>query len=60
MIIVIISIDFVAIPAPVTQIQGELNLDNIEMQLSPAYVSIDSKGPRLYQNIECNNDSQGY
>ena len=49
------SIDAVMIP-PV-QLQRQLNVDNIQMQPSPAYVSIDKKSPRLYQNIESNNDN---
>ena len=52
------SIDAVTIP-PV-QLQRQLNVDNIQMQPSPAYVSIDKKSPRLYQNIDSNNDNQGY
>ena len=43
------SIDVVTIP-PV-HLQRQLNVDNIQMQISPAYVSIDKKSPRLYQNI---------
>ena len=44
------STDVVTIPAP-AQLQGQLNVDNIEMQSSPAYVSLDNKSPQLYQNI---------
>ena len=45
------SIDVVnAVPAP-APLQRQLNVDNIEMQPSPAYVSLDNKAPRLYQNI---------
>ena len=36
---------------PPAQLQRQLNVDNIQMQPSPAYVSIDNKSPRLYQNI---------
>ena len=36
---------------PPAQLQRQLNMDNIQMQPSPAYVSIDNKSPRLYQNI---------
>ena len=42
-------IDAVAIP-PI-QLQGQINVDNIQMQPSPAYASIDSKSTQLYQNI---------
>ena len=45
---------------PTVQLQRQLNVDNIQMQPSPAYVSIDKKSPRLYQNIDSNNDNQGY
>ena len=45
---------------PPVQLQRQLNVDNILMQSSPAYVSIDKKSPQLYQNIESNNDNQGY
>ena len=43
------SIDVVTIP-PV-HLHRQLNVDNIQMQPSPAYVSIDKKSPQLYQNI---------
>ena len=43
------SIDVATIPT--AQLQPQLNVDNIQMQSSPAYVSIDSKNPQLYQNI---------
>ena len=43
------SIDVVTVPP--AQLQRQLNMDNIQMQPSPAYVSIDKKSPRLYQNI---------
>ena len=45
---------------PSVQLQRQLNVNNIQMQPSPAYVSIDKKSPQLYQNIESNNDNQGY
>ena len=44
------SIDVVTVPAP-APLQRRLNVDNIEMQPSPAYVSLDSKSPQLYQNV---------
>ena len=44
------SVDDVSILAP-AHFQRQLNMDNIEMQSSPAYVSLDNKSPRLYQNI---------
>ena len=43
----------IAVPAPApapAPLQRQLNVDNIEMQPSPAYVSLDSK-TQLYQNI---------
>ena len=43
------SIDIVTVPP--AQLQRQLNVDNIQMQPSPAYVSIDKKSPQLYQNI---------
>ena len=43
------SIDVVTIPP--AHLQRQLNVDNIQMQPSPAYVSIDKKSPQLYQNI---------
>ena len=46
--IICASIDVVIVPP--AQLQRQLNVDNIQMQSSPAYVSID-KNPRLYQNI---------
>ena len=48
-IIVILCIDGITVPP--AQLQTQLNVDNIQMQTSPAYVSIDKKSPRLYQNI---------
>ena len=36
---------------PTARLQSQLNVDNIQMQSSPAYVSIDNKNPQLYQNI---------
>ena len=44
------SVDVITVPAS-APLQSQLNGDNIKMQLSPAYVSIDIKSPRLYQNI---------
>ena len=52
------SIDIVTVPP--AHLQRQLNVDNIQMQPSPAYVSIDKKSPRLYQNIKSNNDNQDY
>ena len=43
------SIDVVTVPP--AHLQRQLNVDNIQMQPSPAYVSIDKKSPQLYQNI---------
>ena len=43
-------VDDVAVPAP-AQLQRQLDVDDIEMQSSPAYVSLDNKSPQLYQNI---------
>ena len=45
------SIDAATIPTAQLQPQLLVNVDNIQMQSSPAYVSIDSKSPKLYQNI---------
>ena len=42
------SIDVATIPT--AQPQPKLNVDSIQMQSSPAYVSIDSKSPKLYQS----------
>ena len=44
------SVDVVTVPASAS-LQRQLNVDNVEMQPSPAYVSLDSESPRLYQNI---------
>ena len=44
------SVDDVSIPAP-AHFQRQLNVDNIEMQSSSAYVSLDNKSPQFYQNI---------
>ena len=43
-------VDVITVPAP-APLQRQLNVNNIEMQPSPAYVSLDNKSPRLYQNI---------
>ena len=46
------SIESDIVTIPPAQLQRQLiNVDNIQMQSSPAYVSIDNKSPRLYQNI---------
>ena len=45
------SIESDIVTIPPAQLQRQLNVDNIQMQPSPAYVSIDNKSPRLYQNI---------
>ena len=44
------SVDAITVPAP-APLQRQLNVDNIVMQPSPAYVSLDNKSPQLYQNI---------
>ena len=38
------SVDVVTIPAPV-QLPRQINADDIEMQSSPAYASLDNKSP---------------
>ena len=45
------SVESDVVTIPPAQLQRQLNVDNIQMQPSPAYVSIDNKSPRLYQNI---------
>ena len=45
------SVESDVVMIPPAQLQRQLNVDNIQMQPSPAYVSIDNKSPLLYQNI---------
>ena len=38
------SVDVITVPAPAS-LQRQLNVDNIVMQPSPAYISLDNKSP---------------
>ena len=40
-------VDVVTIPAPV-QLPRQINADDVQMQSSPAYVSLDNKSPQLF------------